>query len=452
MALLNSKHTSSLPPRYSSPSGLPQLSIHARSYSVTEQRDPQLVMDPATYYVLRYILMSRGNDYVLVEVSSRGLNNQDPHIQGPLLHFGEELTGFVVFSPGGLRCMQRMDLALQVFESNLITPSGENRCVLLPKQINASHFEGGEYRWPFSIHPPRVTTPSANPPPASHSSLGHRSNDRNSDPEFKLVVTMHRPGLFAQNITFVLSALLSESYLPGPSGFLRVRQQICYVAPPDPSIPTCSSPIPFDHPPNLLTDPSWSPQKFPPVMVRGVMFPQRDIDVECKLFAPGSYPVSNTIPLRLTMTSENREALDLVAVPDVIDVRLFKVMGFGERGKVIQPLSLMNRTQYHRADLAAEATWELDGYPEELPTSRRHPRPRWRIGFNGNLRRKTTVGFVPSFESENLVIRYLVCLYPFRAPDFHPARDPKKPLFMGNIPLRKPLSGLRSQTMHTLSQ
>ena len=57
--------------------------------------------------ILDYILMSRGNDYVRVEVSSRGLNTPDP-----LLYIGEELTGFIVLSPGGLRAMQRIDLVV----------------------------------------------------------------------------------------------------------------------------------------------------------------------------------------------------------------------------------------------------------------------------------------------------------------------------------------------------
>ncbi|KAI0255036.1 hypothetical protein BJV78DRAFT_1151867 [Lactifluus subvellereus] len=423
------KHASTLYPSTSafgatSPSSPHRLSTqftHTRSYSASEQPATQLVTEPATSLTNDghqdiYILMSHGSDYALVEVSSRGFNDQDP-----LLHFGEELTGFIVLSPGALRGMQRVDLA--VFDSHPIIPSGETKRVLLPQQVDVSHFSDGQYRWPFSIPPPAITTSSASSSSVGQSSLGHRSNDRNSDPEFKLVVTMHRPGLFTRNVA--------------------VRQQIRYVAPPDPSIPPCSSPISFDHPPNLITDPSWSPQKFPPVMVRGIMFSQHDIEVECKLFVPTSYPVSDIIPLSLTMTSENREALDLVALPDlgpdVIDVRLIKVMGFGEKGKVIQPLSLMNRSLYHRTDLAAESIWELDGHPEELPTSEEHPWPRWRIRFNGNLRRKATVRLVPSFEDERMIIRYLVCLYPFRAPDFRPAGDPNKPLFMGNLPLRKQL-------------
>ena len=125
--------------------------------------------------------------------------------------------------------------------------------------------------------------------------------------------------------------------------------------------------------------------------------------------------MSDIIPLRLAMTSENREALDLVAVSDAVNVRLFKVMGFGEKGKVIQPVSLMSRSLYHRTDLAAEAKWKLDGYPKELPTSEAHPRPRWCISLNGELHRKAGIQLIPSFDGPNVLTR--VC-------GVHLGRDP----------------------------
>ncbi|KAI0255033.1 hypothetical protein BJV78DRAFT_813439 [Lactifluus subvellereus] len=398
--------------------------LYAGGNSATEQHGPQRAIDPAIWAhskvhtppvfsesppdgVHRYNLMSRGSDYAFIEVLSRGSNDQDP-----LLHFGEELTGFIVLSPGGLRCMQRIDLVLQVFESDLIIPSGETKRVLLQQQVDISHFSGGQYRWPFSIPFPPSSISSASSSLATHSSLDHRAScDDNSNPKFELISTMYRPGLFTRNAS--------------------VRQQICYVAPPAPSIPSCSLPVSLDHPPSPLMDTSWPHQKLPSVLVKGVMFNQRDIEVECKT----SYPVSDIIPLRLTMTSETREGLDLVAVPDVIDVRLFKVMGFGEKGKVIRPISLMNRSSLHRSDLAAEARWKLDDYPMELPTSDVHPRTRWRISLNGELHRKAGIQLTPSFDGPSMINMYLVCLYPFRTADFRSASDPKKPLFMVKIPL-----------------
>ena len=103
------KH-SSTPPSAFSPTSLSRLRrlsapvTHARSHSLP------LVAEPATYAtngVQQYTLMSNGSDYALVEVSSRGPNDQDP-----LLHFGEELTGFIVLTPGSLRGMQRTDLVV----------------------------------------------------------------------------------------------------------------------------------------------------------------------------------------------------------------------------------------------------------------------------------------------------------------------------------------------------
>ena len=161
-------------------------------------------------------------------------------------------------------------------------PSGETKRVLLPHQVDSSHSSDGRYRWPFSIPPP-LTTSFVGSYSGGHSSLGHHSYDRNSDPEYKLVVTMHRRGLFARHIEFVPFILLSECYSPGTSGFLRLRQQICYVAPPDPSISSCSPSVSLDHPPSPLMDTSWPQQKFPPVMVRGVMFSEHDVEVECKV-------------------------------------------------------------------------------------------------------------------------------------------------------------------------
>ena len=98
------------------PSQISYVPPHLKSGSLvtstpaTEQLSPQLVTEPETYTtngVQQYILMSHGNDYALVEVSSRGPNDQDP-----LLHIGEELAGAIVLSPGGRRGMRRIDLVV----------------------------------------------------------------------------------------------------------------------------------------------------------------------------------------------------------------------------------------------------------------------------------------------------------------------------------------------------
>jgi hypothetical protein len=121
-------------------------------------------------------------------------------------------------------------------------------------------------------------------------------------------------------------------------------------------------------------------------------------------FSQKSYTTSDLIPLCLTLTCENQEAFNLVAVSHVIDVRLQKVMGFGKQAATIGPLSLMNRSSYHRTDLAARAHWEPDGHPTELPPDKEHPRSRWCIKLNGNLHRETKVELCPSYEGPGMAV------------------------------------------------
>jgi len=117
-----------------------------------------------------------------------------------------------------------------------------------------------------------------------------------------------------------------------------------------------------------------------------------------------SYPVGDIIPLRLALTSENRVALDLLAVSHVINVQLHKVMAFGEQAATVRPLSLRNRTSYHRSDLVANAHWQRDGHTQELPLDDAHPRSRWRVKLDGNLHRETNIELTPSFEEPGMTL------------------------------------------------
>jgi len=178
--------------------------------------------------------------------------------------------------------------------------------------------------------------------------------------------------------------------------------------------------------------------------VKGVIFGKVPVEVECKLVAPRSYTTSDVIPLHLTLTSENQEALDLFSVSHVIDVRLEKVLAFGRDASVIRPLTLWDRRSYHRSDLAATAHWKLDGHTTELSPDNEHSRSRWCIKMNGSLHREINVELCPSFEEPGmaLAIMYIVCLFPFRSADFRPEGHPKKALVMGKIRLTSPRTSI----------
>jgi len=104
-------------------------------------------------------------------------------------------------------------------------------------------------------------------------------------------------------------------------------------------------------------------------------------------------------------TSENRQELDLFSQPHAIDVRLLKVMAFGENSGNIHPFTLRDRrSSYHRTNWAAKAQWEVDGDAWELPPSEEHPRSRWRIKLNGKFHRDQSVEMTESFEQKGMAI------------------------------------------------
>jgi len=318
-----------------------------------------------------------------------------------------------------------MDVVLQVFDSDPIIPSFEARRILLSHQVDKSRISGGEFRWPFAIAPPSDSISSLGS--SSGSSLGHQSSNGHSpvsDLKFQLIVTINRRGRLTRNI--------------------GVKQKIFYVPPPDPSLR--SSPaqmsviLPPDTPTSTIASCQWTPQKLPPVVVRGVMFGEIAVEVECKLIIPKEYPAGDNIPLRLALTSENFEAIGLLSVPHVIDVRLQKVMDFGDRAGAVRPLNLRDHGAFFNAKLVAEANWEVDGHVKELPTNEQQRRPRWRIKLKGMLQRKPEVELTPSYEEPGVgvAITYIVGFFPFRATaDFHPTNTPNRELIMGKIKLNR---------------
>jgi hypothetical protein len=128
------------------------------------------------------------------------------------------------------------------------------------------------------------------------------------------------------------------------------------------------------------------------------------------LYYQSSYAASDIIPLCLTLTSEQREALDVFAVSNVIDVRLQKVMVFGEQAAAVHPSILNDSKSFHRTDLAARSTrWQLDGRAKQHLPDAECPRHRWSIELRGNFHRETGVELTPSFDEPgmSLVVRRL---------------------------------------------
>ncbi|KAI9454405.1 hypothetical protein BJY52DRAFT_1417892 [Lactarius psammicola] len=352
----------------------------------------------------KYKLTSRGRDYATVVVMSRAPSVLDP----PVLHLGDELNGRIVLRRDNFSDMRSMEVAFQLFETDPISPSYETKRTLLSQEVDESCISDGLFTWPFVITPPPVLSST------SSSTTAPGRTDYSPTP-------LSPRRYFLQSIVAdVLLAILD--YVPTPS--------------PSPISPVLPSNLLLHSPCLPPMDLPWPRQKLPAVVVRGVIFGQLQVEVECKLNIPVSYPVSDVIPLRLVMTSESREALDLFAVSRAIDVRLLKALTFGENAGNIHPFTLRNRSSYHHTAWAARAQWEPNTI-WELPPSDEHPRARWRIKLNGFLHRDQTVEIIESFKQPGVALMYYVCLFPFRSTDFRPTADPNKELFMVKLPITK---------------
>ncbi|KAH9165690.1 hypothetical protein EDB89DRAFT_2008097 [Lactarius sanguifluus] len=208
-----------------------------------------------------------------------------------------------------------------------------------------------------------------------------------------------------------------------------MKQPIRYIIRPDPStlLPALS--------PARNTPLSWTENMCPEAVVRGTIFNQIHVEVECKLIIPTSYPVSDEIPLCLVMTCENRAALDLFAVSHVIDVRLLKVLAFGKNAAATTPpFTMADRKSYHITKWVAKAQWNVDGQANGLLLNGEH---QWRIRLNGKLLRDACAEMSHSFAEPGIALMYYVCLFPFCSANFSPSSRPDKALFYGRIPITK---------------
>jgi hypothetical protein len=175
-----------------------------------------------------------------------------------------------------------------MFDADQIKPSYEARRVLLSQQVDYSHVSGGQFCWPFTIASPTASTSSSSASSVTDSSVGHtslNSPSAGSDLHFQLIVTIYRRGRLNRNVGFVTTLSCHERPLTLCFGF-RVKQKISYIPPPDPSIHLVQSspqPLSIDLPHDPPVVLPWPKQNFPPVRVRGVMFGQISVEVECKV-------------------------------------------------------------------------------------------------------------------------------------------------------------------------
>jgi len=184
-------------------------------------------------------------------------------------------------------------LQFQLFESDPITPSYETKRVLPSQQVDESCISGGQFIWPFVFSPPPVlssssgSTAASNPADSSDGQMLPRGYSIKS--KVQLIITIYRRGRLTRNVGYVLSTPSSNEYFFHSRLRFRLRQPIRYIPPPErvmtPSYSMGSTELPSAsvETPSLPADSPWPHQTFPRVVVRGVMFREIPVEVECKV-------------------------------------------------------------------------------------------------------------------------------------------------------------------------
>lgn len=345
-------------------------------------------------------------DYAFISIKSRAQNIHDI----PLMYLEEETVGTVVFPECYLHEVRSIIVVLQELVSNTVKHVSETKLVLSSEEVRRSHTSNGEFRWHFAISPATAPRPLTAQEQADFNPRHTSRRNQDGYPNFQLQLTIHRRGLFIRKIKMKRSIRYTPR--PPPGG-------VSTHFPPPQTVATVPRNLPS----------AWTENKCPAVIVRGAIFNLREVEVECRPVIPTSYPVNDTIPLRLTMRCRDREALDLLAVSHVIDVRLLKVLAFGKNAaSASPPFTLRDRTSYHITNWVATALWNVDDHAA-------WENGRWRIRLSGRLVRDAGAEISHSFAEPGMALMYYVCIFPFRSDDFRPLCAPDRILFYGKIPL-----------------
>ncbi|KJA20578.1 hypothetical protein HYPSUDRAFT_216949 [Hypholoma sublateritium FD-334 SS-4] len=245
----------------------------------------------------------------------------------------------------------------------------------------------GEYTWPISVTLPKEVefTPAHESAPRTFP-LPHSFNER----FIRATIS------YTASIKFNRFGFLKEDYeLSQPFGYYRVTYP-----PPFPPLRD----VAYQEGTPLLgpsIDPyGWHSQE--PIHIKGRIFKSVDFIAQCTLYIskPLAYKAGSFIPLYIRIESDNEQALDLLANPKSIHVRVRR--------------QIIDHTQKH--NLADNGTFrESLDYSQRAvwwASTEEHPTLNSRF-FNGELHLKP--GMKPNTELGHFKLSYSVMLYDFSA-------------------------------------
>ncbi|KAH9847696.1 hypothetical protein C2E23DRAFT_847726 [Lenzites betulinus] len=265
----------------------------------------------------------------------------------------------------------------------------------------------GKKSWPFSLPLPQecsILERSKGKEPQQVYPLPPTFSERASPAyiDYKLVVTV-RKSAFRVNQTLATTFVympINRAEPPSPLRQLAYREGSALVGPEgDPE--------------------GW--KVLPSVTVAGTIFGARPVELQCTVAVstPLTYALGSPIPLLVTLTGTDKQALDLLATPSAIRMHLVRLRLVGSHATHEETGGRSNNI--FRESVGNAFFW---------PSDEGAPRPGTRV-LNGELEVKKglKLGFVfPRFS-----LRYMLVLLPFQASGFAPASPSTEPLLSERI-------------------
>ncbi|KIJ67028.1 hypothetical protein HYDPIDRAFT_109020 [Hydnomerulius pinastri MD-312] len=294
----------------------------------------------------------------------------------------ESIKGITVKVTAGTTFVGQEEAVFLKMEKELWTPS-----MALPDGSKVSKFDKGKYTWPFALTLPTEVelqdqkTKKNFPLPATFT---ERASPGYLD--YKLIVTVKR-GALRVNQTLTTNF----AYIP----LLR----------PEPPSPMIQKAFKENLP---LVGPEGDPNGWhalPTVTIQGTIFESRSIEVACTLaFAqPLTYARGSAMPVWLTLTGGDEQALDLLSSPKSIKLLMVRSLATGSDAT---SEDIERRTDNFFSENVARAVF----WPPEDASA-----PGKRI-LQGEVDVKRT--FKPSTLFPKFTIRYHMEFQPFEAPGF----------------------------------
>ncbi|OBZ62661.1 hypothetical protein A0H81_15025 [Grifola frondosa] len=344
-----------------------------------------------------HLVDSKGRQWVWLTVKSRSPGAK----QLPLFFDRDVITGTVEVD------FDRADAAKGV---SITATAGDLWDAKASSSASASSGKPkGRQLWPFSVTLPNEVSiaekskgkqqpqPQIYPLPPTFS---ERASPAYID--YKLVVTV-RKGAFKVNQTLATSFVYLPLTRADPPSRLR---QVSY------------------REGSMIIGPSGDPDGWKvlsPIRIVGTLFNTRPVELQCTvaISKPLTYATGAPLPLFLTLTGTDAQALDLLSTPSAVNLHLIRSRAVGTQAA--QDEATARSDSVFRESVGSAFWWPSEeGAPEAL-----------RRTLQGELDVKK--GLKPSFVFPKFSLRYMLVLLPFQAPGFSSASSASEPLLTEKI-------------------